>query len=588
MLTSPLFRRLFVPYFLVICCCIAVVGVAGARQLRNTHLLDVEQRLRGDSLLIARLLGETIRAEHAQAMNAQIEELGQALACRVTIIKPDGIVVADSEADAARMENHRMRPEIVAAIASGEGVDVRKSDTVHQDMVYFARSIDNGPMPSVLRLSVHLRELDRDLALLYRRLALVALAAVLAGGAACFYFARRHSVPIVELTEFAEALSSGDLAHRLAPSPKGEIATVSSALNSMADTLAKLLSDSANDRTRLRAILAAMSEGVIATDDHHRILIANAAAARLLNFDAESAIDRPLWEILRSEELLKATRLALDEDKHQSIQIGPISGRHLEIVLSPFAASDDHRGLVIAAHDTTEAVRYEELRTQFVANVSHELRTPITAIKGYAETLLGGAIDDRERAPQFLTTIAKHADQLANLVTDLLDLARLEAQAEPYRHAPVDLTMLIQRVADTWAPAAQQKRQTLEIRAHPASLTVLGNSAYIERAISNLIENAIKYTGDGGTIAVAARADQTEAIIEVSDNGIGIPAEDLPRVFERFYRVDRSRSRAMGGTGLGLSIVKHVAQVHGGSVDIVSSLGHGSAFTLRLPRNAQS
>jgi len=578
--TSPLFRRLFLPYFLVICCCIAVVGLLGAQRLRATYLLSVEQKLRDNSLLISRLLQDT---HQPWQLRAQITELGQTLGCRITVIQTDGVVIADNEADPAHMENHRLRPEIVSAISTGEGISVRKSDTVHEELVYFARRMNPDPTSPVLRLAVHIRELDRQLAVLYRGLGITAVLAIVAGGAICFYIARRQTMPLVELTQFADALSRGNLSHRITQRAAGEVATLSVALNSMADSLAKLLSDSATDRTRLRAVLSAMSEGVIATDGQQRILLANSAAGRLLGFDADHAIGRPLWEIVRTEQILKASDPALRENRAQRLKIGPISGRFFEVVLSPFSAADGQRGLVIAAHDTTETVRYEELRKEFVANVSHELRTPITAIKGFAETLRAGAMNNPEKAGQFLGTIEKHADQLTNLVTDLLDLASLEAQVEPFIHGPVDLDKAARRAVELLAPAAHRKAQTIDLQLDPNLPTVQGNADYLERAIANLLDNAIKYTPEGGAISVRTRLVADSAIVEVTDNGIGIPAEDLPRIFERFYRVDRSRSRAMGGTGLGLSIVKHVAQSHGGTVEVTTSVGKGSTFALKLP-----
>ncbi len=583
MFTSPLFRRLFLPYFLVICCSIAVVGFLSARRLRSLHLSNVENKLRDNSVLISHLLNARNRAAEAQPLVQEVNQLGRELSCRVTIIKPDGTVVADNEADPEHMENHRTRPEVMDAMSRGEGISIRKSGTLHEDLVYYARRTELSGSPLILRLSVHLRELDRELANLYLGLVIAGVVAAVVAGLICFYFARRHALPLVELTQFADSLAHGDLAHRIRPRASGEIATLSSALNSMADSLSKLLSSSAIEQSRLKAILAAMSEGIIATDDQQQILLANAAAGRMLDFDAESAIGRPLWEVLRTEDLLKATSCRLDGGKQRSIQIGPISGRFLEVVLSQFSSPSNAPGMVIAAHDTTETVRYEELRKEFVANVSHELRTPITAIKGFAETLRCGAIQDPQQGPRFLAIIEKHAELLKSLVDDLLDLAQIEAQTDPIHRSPVDLAKLINDVVELHAPTAQQKRQILRGEV-PADLpAVFANSDYLERAISNLLDNAIKYTPEGGTISVAARVEKSRTIIEVADNGIGIPPDDLPRIFERFYRVDRSRSRAMGGTGLGLSIVKHVAQAHAGTVIVTSTVGKGSTFALEIP-----
>jgi two-component system phosphate regulon sensor histidine kinase PhoR len=258
-------------------------------------------------------------------------------------------------------------------------------------------------------------------------------------------------------------------------------------------------------------------------------------------------------------------------------------GRHLEITVRPYPLTGSPTGIVIVAHDTTRSVRYQELRKEFVANVSHELRTPLTVIKGFTETLQDGALRDPEKGMKFLATISKHVDQLTNLVNDLLELSRLEGSPELPRPVSIDVGLLARRVTDLLLPAAQKKNQTLRLETRSNMPRVLGNPDYIDRAIANLVDNAIKYTHEGGTISVTAGQRNEDVFVEVADNGLGIPADDIPRIFERFYRVDRSRSREMGGTGLGLSIVKHVAQVHGGSIDVSSTPGAGSKFRLYFP-----
>jgi two-component system phosphate regulon sensor histidine kinase PhoR len=264
-------------------------------------------------------------------------------------------------------------------------------------------------------------------------------------------------------------------------------------------------------------------------------------------------------------------------------QISPSAGRHLEIAACIFPSTGKAEGLVLVAHDTTKSVRYQELRKEFVANVSHELRTPLTVIRGFTETLRDGALNDPVAAPRFLATINKHVDQLQNLVSDLLELSKLESSPEMPRRVSVDLAAVTRRVVDLLMPTAQTKHQALSVEISGHLPRIVGNPDYLERAISNLIDNAIKYTPESGAIGVSISYNHESVTIEVHDNGIGIPAADLDRIFERFYRVDRSRSREMGGTGLGLSIVKHVAQVHGGSVDVTSTPSAGSRFRLKIP-----
>jgi two-component system phosphate regulon sensor histidine kinase PhoR len=347
-----------------------------------------------------------------------------------------------------------------------------------------------------------------------------------------------------------------------------------------------LVSQTNRDKAQLLAVLSSMSEGVIATDTRQRIVLCNAAAATMLNLSHEQAPGKLLWEAVRRQPIIDAADSVLTQCQRANLRLEPAAGRHLDVALCTFPPNAAPDGLLIVVHDTTEAVRYEELRKEFVANVSHELRTPLSAIQGFAETLCDGALNDPVRAPQYLGIIRAHADQLSNLVNDLLDISRLESPGEPPKKAPVDLTLIVQKVADLLRPAAEKRGQTLDVHAPPPSqLVVHGNADYLERAVANLLDNAIKYTPDAGSISVSVACEGAEAVVEVKDNGVGIPVRDLPRVFERFYRVDRSRSRAMGGTGLGLSIVKHIAQEHRGSVEVASKPGQGSSFKLRLPLN---
>ena len=340
------------------------------------------------------------------------------------------------------------------------------------------------------------------------------------------------------------------------------------------------------DESQLQAVLASMTEGVIATDEGQRVVLVNAAAEQLLAFRGGQAIGRALWDAVPSDAVQRAASRAMltgDADAHQ---VSPGDGRRLEITARKFRSADPRAGLVIVVRDVTETYRYEQLRREFVANVSHELRTPLAVISGYVETLRDGAMNDPRRAEAYLATIARHASQLSNVVNDLLDLSRLDASAVPPDAEPTSVERIIRQATDLLAPAAELKHQTFSASVAHGLPPVSGNADYIARAVCNLIDNAIKYTPEYGTVRVSATADGGDAVIEVSDNGIGIPPQDLPRIFERFYRVDRSRSRDMGGTGLGLSIVKHVAQSHGGSIDVASDVGSGSKFTLRLPTAA--
>lgn len=588
MLTSRFFRRLFLPYLLLMCAAAAGVGAFAALRVRSAYLDRTRQALGDEAKLVCDLVGPDVAAGAAGVVERKARELGASLHCRVTIILNDGKVLGDNEADPDHMENHRGRPEVVQAARDGQGDSIRHSATVGADLLYLARrAVAADGEVYFARLSVHLSALDRELKLLYGGLAGVTLAAIAVAAILGFYFARRNTAPVRELASFAQALAGGQMNRRLMLRGGGEIATLSTSLNAMADSLRGLLSQLGREREELLAIVASMSEGVIATDTRQRVMLVNAKAAELLDFSSENAIGKPLWELVRIEPVLRAASEVLSGGGRRVFQASPSAGLHIEVAASTFPSAGPTQGLVLVAHDTTRSVRYQELRKEFVANVSHELRTPLTVIKGFTETLRDGALRDPAAGPKFLATISRHVDQLTNLVNDLLELSRLEGSPEMPRPVRIDIAALSRRVTDLLQPVAQAKHQKLNVEVSGVLPPISGNPDYLERAISNLVDNAIKYTPEQGNINVRISRRESHVVVEVADDGIGIPPADLERIFERFYRVDRSRSRQMGGTGLGLSIVKHVAQVHGGNVDVVSAPGKGSRFALRLPVREQ-
>jgi signal transduction histidine kinase len=329
------------------------------------------------------------------------------------------------------------------------------------------------------------------------------------------------------------------------------------------------------ERDLLAEGVEAMPEGFLLLDARQTVTRANPGAERLL--ESGAAAGKALWEVSRDEGLLRAVAEVDGIPRMARLKVG--AERHLTVSVAALKGG----GRVLLAQDATESVRYQELRKEFVANVSHVVRTPLAVIRGYVETLREGAGEDPAKDREFLEIIERHAGQLSNLVENLLDLSRLESPQGMARKRPVDLGSLVTRVAELHRAPAERKGQRLEAKVEGALPAVSGDPDYLERAVANLVDNALKYTPEKGTIRVAARRSGERVLVEVADDGIGIPAADLPRIWERFYRVDKSRSRSMGGTGLGLAIVKHIAQAHGGSVDVTSAPGRGSTFRLLLP-----
>jgi two-component system phosphate regulon sensor histidine kinase PhoR len=577
-----MFRRLYLPVLMVIVALAGAVGAFGAARLRAAQLEDMEEGLRQEARLVHALVSGELRAGRAAEALRKIQGIGARGGRRVTLVAADGRVLADTDADPASMDNHRLRPEIAAAAASGEGISVRQSDTVGRELMYYALRLPEEGAP-VLRIAVPVAGLEEHLASLTRGLILFTALALAVAAAVCFVIVRRHTAPLVELTRLAGGIASGDLARRARVDDSGEAGTLARSLNTMAESLTSMVAQARKDREEMGAILAGMGDGVIATDRRQRILLFNQGASRLLDFAPEGASGRLVWEVVREEAVIQAAKEALESGGRRTFQVGPVRNRHLDVSVYPWPSEGPPEGVVIVAHDATESVRYQELRKEFVANVSHELRTPLTMIKGFVETLEDGAVADPVKGPEFLATIGKHVDQLTNLVSDLLELSRLESREGLPRVLRVEVAGVLKKVVEFMKPAAEKRRQALELSLDGVLPGVAGDPDYLERAVGNLVDNAIKYTPEGGRIRISARAEEASVAIEVKDTGIGIPAEDLRRVFERFYRVDKSRSREMGGTGLGLSIVKHVVQVHGGTVDVESAVGKGTTFRVRLP-----
>jgi two-component system phosphate regulon sensor histidine kinase PhoR len=583
-LSSRFFRRIFLPYLLLICGVALAVGAILAMRIRENYLESRRQSLHTGAVLASEILNNDLLRGDRPAIEGTTRRLAGALGGRLTVIEEDGTVVGDSEADPATMENHRDRGEIGRAGLYGDGEEERTSHTLAAPLLYWAHKVTTADgKVHFVRLAYHLSDIDHQLHLVYVGLAAIVIVAVLTAGLLCFYIARRSTIPVVELTGFARKLTDGDLNQRLLPSGSDEFSSLAGALNTMADSLNVSLEENKKGRAELLAMLASMSEGVIATDTRRRIVIANQRAGEMLSFDAESAPGKALFEVVRDEAVLKASTEVLATGERRAFQISPSAGSYLEITACTYPAGEPPQGLVLVAHDTTQSVRYQELRKEFVANVSHELRTPLTVIKGFTETLRDGAMHDPTNGPRFLATIERHVDQLTNLVSDLLELSKLESTNDVPRAVAFDCSNVVKRAAELLLPASQRKKQSLSVQIPSHLPRVVGNPDYIERAVSNLIDNAIKYTPDGGEVRIKVAMENDSIVIEVIDNGLGIPPQDLSRIFERFYRVDRSRSREMGGTGLGLSIVKHVAQVHGGSIDVQSAPGQGSKFRLKIP-----
>ncbi len=582
---SRFFWKLYATYALLVLATITIVGALVDHQMGQALLDEVTMSLRDRTLLIEPFAGRSFAAGIADHTKTEIARLGERTAVRITLIAPDGTVLADSEQNPAAMDNHADRPEVRAAASAPFGMAQRYSHTLQQDMLYMARVVRNGTtVVGTVRTAMPLATIDFRLRTTRRTIAAGAIIGVLVALGVGVIVARQVTAPIAEMTAVAEEMRRGNYAARLRQRRRDQFGILADTLGRLGNEITRRIATISHDQAQLRAMIAGMVEGVIAVDDEDRVLQCNQAAATLLGIDAAAAAGRKLWEIARVTDVVEL--LAAARSRRIPVQREVVLHREGgEVVLDAHAtafAVDGGGGLVVVLHDISDLRRLERVRRDFVANVSHELKTPLTNIKGYVETLLDGALYDERHNMRFLQKIDAHVARLGDLVRDLLDLAQVEAREGSLPLSGVDWGPLVEEAVRRHETALEHKRLTCLVQGAHTPVIVRGDRAAMAQVIENLLDNAIKYTPPGGTVSIRLSGDGAVGRLEVEDTGVGIPEEDRERIFERFYRVDKARSRELGGTGLGLAIVKHCAQAMGGDVHVESQVGRGSRFVVRL------
>ena len=586
MLRSRFFWKLYITYAVLVLITSAVIGVAVQQQLRVALVDDVEAGLRNMALLVVPHAAAAFRAEAAGNIQSQVQRLGQETGTRITLVLPAGDILADSDQRPSEMENHGDRPEIVAALADTFGVSRRFSNTLGESLLYVAHAVrDADRVIGFVRVSIPLSDVDARLSALRGTVLFGAGVGVLVALAIGLFVARRITSPITEMTSVAEALGQGDYSGRVESRSGDEIGVLGDTMNRLAEELTRRIASLGHERAQLGAMVAGMQEGVLAVDHEGRIVFCNRAVGRLLDVNAEIVEGQALAEIApvpELHELLADAREQQTPDRRELTVRGLAGDIVMDARATPFEA-DEERGVVVVLYDITNLRRLEQIRTDFVANVSHELKTPLTSIKGFVETLLAGAIHDEENNMRFLAKIEDQVNRLTNLVSDLLSLAQIEAPAEEIPLTAVDWLPLIQQTVQRHEPAIASKRLdfSLDMPDHP--IRVQGDDEALIQILDNLLDNAIKYTAEGGSVSLRVSVQDSCAVLHVEDSGIGIPRGDFERIFERFYRVDKARSRELGGTGLGLSIVKHLVRGLRGEIRVESQVARGSLFTVLLP-----
>ena len=553
-------------------------------QARERQREAIQGRLLNDALLIADLLGHSTVTGVA-ALDAEADRLGKFIEGRVTLVAPDGRVVGDSTQDVpalAALENHGSRPEIVQARESGRGVTRRYSTTIDTDMLYVAVRARH-PSVGFVRLALPLTDIDEQLAAI-RRLTLLALAAAVPVALlAAWIFSAAIARRVAAIAGVAQRYSEGDFTQPSHDYGSDELGTVARVLDSSVQELAQRLAELSRDRARMEAILTGMGEGVLVVDRAGKLQLVNDAARAMLKVDA-SAIGRPYVEVIRHPDISAqlATALRGSDSDSRELSLARDPARTFLARAAPVAVAGGG-GAVLVLHDISDLRRADQMRRDFVANVSHELRTPLTAIRGYVEAIQD-APADAANTGRFLAIIARQTGRMERLVKDLLRLARLDARQEALDINPCDVRQMFASVVADLGPSIESKRQHVSIDVEDRAARVEADPAKLHDVIRNLVENAVNYSPPEAEIRLAARRDQHAMRIEVADSGPGIPSEDIGRVFERFYRVDKSRTGP--GTGLGLAIVKHLVELHGGEVRAGNQPAGGALFTITLPDRA--
>ena len=565
-----------------------IVAAFGALGLYVIHEVDADMRENTESYLVseAQIVANSARplieaGAPGSSFDALAKQVGAGVDTRVTIIAPDGTVLGDSEADPATMENHAGRPEVQAAMQSGSGKDTRSSSTLGVDFSYVAQRVNvNGSPTAVVRVARPLSAIDATLSSITRSLL---IAIVLTAGIAALLSLIIGSTivrPLGALSGAARGVARGDLTRRVKPRPAGEIGEVADAFNQMAQSVEDLVDAVSEERSRLTAVLDSGSDAVLAIDGEGRVTFASRAVGPLLGRRPEETVGNPFVWAMPEDRVVQTLRGARETGERQSLVIERPKGRFLQVSAAPIAGGGEWVALVVF-HDVTEAKRVEETRRDFIANVSHELRTPLASIKSVIETLQSGALDDRAAAQDFLARADAEIDRLVQMVTELLELSRLESGQAPLAREPVDVGRMLDQAVERMRPQAERKSLELTLDVAPGLPSIIGDAQRLEQATVNLLDNAIKFTPEGGSVRVSAQLVDGAVRVEVEDTGSGISPEKLPRIFERFYKGDRARGDR--GTGLGLAVVKHTVEAHGGTVSARSQEGHGSTFTFRLP-----
>ncbi|EAG3842883.1 PAS domain-containing protein [Listeria monocytogenes] len=590
---KKLWLKIGLSFFILFFVVMVIVGVFSGELMKSTYLNMKESQLEDD----AKILLQTTNMENldldkdAATIQKSLDPLGEDIDARITVIDSEGDVVVDTKKDPEKLDNHMNRPEVTDILKKGEsvGISIRESDSLGYSMLYVAVPVKHqGKTDGVLRISISLESVDAAVAKLWGNLALIFGIALVIIAAISVFIARKITRPVREIIEVSTDLANHKYDSRIHGKISGELQDLSISVNTLAESLETQMFEIKQNEQRLNAIVQNLVSGVMLINVDKQVIMTNRTMYQILG---ETEITgKPFYEVIKSFALSQLIEGTFETKTIQQKEIILYFPREmiLDASVSPILGENGEiTGIILLLHDITQIRHLENVRSEFVTNVSHELKTPVTALKGFAETLLDGAMYDEVLLKKFLTIIKEESDRLHRLIMDILALSRIEQNPVAENVELVDVDEVIEQSARTIFEMATEKNIRVTIpEKTSASVMIETDRDKLQQIIINLLSNAINYTPVDGKVEVKLIEQEAEVIIEVTDNGIGIPAKDIDRVFERFYRVDKARSRHSGGTGLGLSIVKHLVENCGGRIEVESQEEVGSTFRVTLPKKA--
>ena len=581
---SPIFLKLYAGFALVILFSMLIVGLMVQRQIEQVSLEDIRNNLSSQAFILQQSFAN-IDTQSQNQIQQMVQPIGDRIATRVTLLTRDGVVMADSEFRFDEMDNHLSRPEIISATQSRVGESSRFSTTLQKPMLYVAlKAMDSHSNLGFIRTALSTERIDEEFNYLRKVIIIAASLTTLIALFIGYWLAMSFARPLRQMTIIANDYAQGHYQLRIPSDRRDEIGALARSLNKMADISARRFNIIKTERDQLSTILKSMNEGVITVNDKGLITHVNRAACRILRTSGERCLGQSLQDMDASNNLNQAFIQCQQEQVsvERSIQLdGYTFARHYRLHVTLLKHSDQADAILVL-QDTTDVQRMDKMRADFVANASHELKTPITAIRGFAETLIEDEAIERQTQQRFIRKIHGQSIRLSDLVSELLALSRLESNDAAF-NTQVDLQQIVQRVCDNLQAVAQGHQVILDLDTKGQPIMLLGDENALSQMVTNLVDNAIKYTPAMGHVHVVIEVDASTALLSIKDDGIGIDEANQERIFERFYRVDKARSQSLGGTGLGLAIVKHIVQSHKGSLKLKSKLNQGSTFVIKIP-----